>query len=392
MSTDDTTKRTRRGEPITKRTAKNGTISYEFRADLGVKPDGSRDRRRFTFPTLKQARTEYRRITTEVASGTHVARAKVTFGEACEQWLASKRDVREVTRRGYEYALIHAVRRYGNLALQAITKAHLDSMVNEMLEDGSRRGTPLSIRQVQFTMRTVRAVFEDARLQGLVARNVAELVEIPRAASRQMLTWDRSEVSRFREHVMGERMAAPWLLSLSGLRRSEVLGLQWSSVDFEAGTVAVIASRVPVGTGKYTQTGDPKSSRGRRTLTLHPSVIAALKMFKSTQASERLAFGPGYENTGLVVVHPDGRPIRPEQYSDIFKRLSRAAGVRPIRLHDVRHTSVTMMLDAGHPIAAVAAWHGHSAEEMLRTYAHAVEESLTSAGTTMFTDPDEVAG
>ena len=64
-------KRARRGEPITTRVAKNGTKSYEFRLDVGVKPDGSRDRRRFTYPTAKEARKELRRISTEVHKGTY---------------------------------------------------------------------------------------------------------------------------------------------------------------------------------------------------------------------------------------------------------------------------------------------------------------------------------
>ena len=74
-------RRTRRAEPITKRTAKNGTVSYEFRADVGVKPDGSRDRRRFTFRTYAEARREYRKISSEVAAGTCTARTDITVDE-----------------------------------------------------------------------------------------------------------------------------------------------------------------------------------------------------------------------------------------------------------------------------------------------------------------------
>ncbi|MCD2119438.1 MULTISPECIES: site-specific integrase [Rhodococcus] len=383
--------RTRRAEPISKRVHADGTTVYEFRVDVGTRADGTRDRRRHTFPTLRAARAEYRRITTEVAAGTHIAPSRTTVAEACDAWLAGKRDVRDVTRRGYEYALVHAVRHLGGLHLQAVTKAHLDELVTHMLSGGSRRGTPLSVRQVQFTVRTLRAVFEDARRQGQIARNVVELVEMPRATPHTMQTWTRQETARFRQHITDERLAACWLLTLSGFRRSEVLGLNWSTVDFEHGTVAVVASRVPVGSGKDTQTGAPKSARGRRVLTVHPSVLAALRALRATQAAEKLALGTCYPDSGLVAVHEDGRPIRPEWYSDEFRRLCESAGVRPIRLHDVRHTSVTLQLDAGHPIAAVAAWHGHSAEEMLRTYAHAVQESLTSAGATLFEDsPDAV--
>src|SRR5262245_60784484 len=79
-------KRTRCAEPITKRTARNGAVSYEFRADVGVKPDGSRDRRRFTYRTQAEARRELRRITSEVAAGTYTRRTALTVDEACEAW------------------------------------------------------------------------------------------------------------------------------------------------------------------------------------------------------------------------------------------------------------------------------------------------------------------
>ena len=105
------TKRTRRAEPITKRTAKNGSITYEFRADVGSKPDGTRDRRRFTYRTLSEARREYRRITSEVATGTYARKSAITVTEACDEWLAGRRGIRRVTLQGYTHDL-KPVRRY----------------------------------------------------------------------------------------------------------------------------------------------------------------------------------------------------------------------------------------------------------------------------------------
>lgn len=71
-------KRVRRAEPITKRVAKNGKVSYEFRADVGSRPDGTRDRRRFTYRTLAEAKREYRWITTEVAASTYARKSAIT--------------------------------------------------------------------------------------------------------------------------------------------------------------------------------------------------------------------------------------------------------------------------------------------------------------------------
>jgi len=130
------TKRTRRAEPITKRTAKNGSITYEFRADVGNKPDGTRDRRRFTYRTLSEARREYRRITSEVATGTYTRKSAITVAEACDEWLAGRRGIRRVTLQGYTHDL-KPVRRYlGGKKLQQLTKADGDELVEWMLTEG----------------------------------------------------------------------------------------------------------------------------------------------------------------------------------------------------------------------------------------------------------------
>jgi hypothetical protein len=76
----ENSKRTRRALPITKRIARNGKVSYTFQIDACTKPDGSRDRRRYTYTTLAEARREYARITTEAAAGTLVRRDKLTVG------------------------------------------------------------------------------------------------------------------------------------------------------------------------------------------------------------------------------------------------------------------------------------------------------------------------
>lgn len=451
----ETSERTRRGEPITKRVAKNGTVTYEFRADLGVKPDGSRDRRRFTYRTLREARTEYRRITTEVAAGMHVARARVTVGEHIEAWLRGRRDVRAVTLEGYRHTLKPVVDRLGALPLQQLTKAHVDDLVAWRLTEGRtavgpvltdaaaaildyvarhpdgvaysavveahggtagkhldrlraaghlsrpRRGVyvatdaatrpqqrrGVSERTVTSMLVQLSAALDDAVQQGLLTRNVARLVERPKVAAPEMRTWTREQVAAFRAHVRGHRLYACWLLTLCGLRRSEVLGLSWSAVDVDAGTVSVVAGRVSVGS-RGTEVGDPKSARSRRVLPVPPDVVVALKALRAVQASERLALGAGYPDADLVAVREDGSPVRPEWYSDEFARLAAAAGVPTIRLHDARHTAASIMLDAGNSVSATAKWLGHDPAMTLRVYGHVYDDALKSAGAALFGDTE----
>lgn len=100
---DQTGKRTRRALPISKRIARNGKVSYTFQIEAGIRPDGSRDRRRYTYTTLAEARREYARITTEAVAGTLVRRDKVTVGDFLSEWLDSRR-VRPNTLDGYRAA------------------------------------------------------------------------------------------------------------------------------------------------------------------------------------------------------------------------------------------------------------------------------------------------
>ncbi|MDV7099707.1 site-specific integrase [Gordonia amicalis] len=439
----------RRAEPISKRTAKNGSVTYEFRLDLGTRPDGGRDRRRFTYRTLAEARREYRRISTEVAAGTYVAKHAVTVAEFLTAWLDGRRDVRPVTLAGYRQALKPVIDRLGGIQLQQLTKAHLDELVAWRMESGRvepRRLSERAQRVLQFvrsrpmgvsyaqvesefganagkfldrlregghverpargryvaaavadepaatsgvSARTIvtmlvqlSAALDDAMAQGLVARNVARLVERPKVASQEMATWTREQAAQFRAHVESDRLYALWLLTLCGLRRSEVLGLRWSAVDFEAGTVSILSGRVIV-PGQGTVEGDPKSARSRRMLPVPTDVIAALRSFRAAQASERLVIGPMWPDTGLVAVNPDGSPIRPETYSAEFARQAKAAGVPVIRLHDVRHTAATMMLDSGNTVSATAKWLGHDPGMTLRVYGHVYDDALQSAGASL---------
>jgi integrase len=188
--------------------------------------------------------------------------------------------------------------------------------------------------------------------------------------------WDQA--AAFREHVATDRLAACWLLTLAGLRRSEVLGLRWADVDHDAGTITIAQGRVVISGG--TAAGAPKSARSARTLPMPPDVLAALRAFKTRQAEEHLAIGGDWPDTGLVAVNADGSPIRPETYSKAFAAQCVAAGVPVIRLHGVRHTAATMLRDGGTTPSATAKWLGHDPAITLRVYGHVYDDALASAG------------
>jgi integrase len=374
-------------EPIRKLRLKNGTVRYRLVVDVGLRADGRRDQRTSTHPTLREARAELSRIRHEVNRSTYVAPVVLTVGQYLDEWLPGvQRRVRPSTFRGYVDALKPVREALGGHRLQQLSKGDVDRLVGDLLTSGRRiggKGQALSPRTVSLTLTILRMALEDALREGRVARNVAKLVDAPKQVHRDMRTWTPDEVKAFLAVAMRDRLAPAWLLSLYGMRRGEVLGLRWSDVDLEQGTVTISQTRVSVGATRVV-VSEPKTQRGRRQLPLDAAVCAALQTLRARQASERLAAGTAYEATGLVVVDEAGQPLRPERYSDRFAQLARAAKVPAIRLHDARHTAATLMHLRGVPLAVISAWLGHADPAFtLRTYAKSQAAMLREAGTVL---------
>jgi len=175
---------------------------------------------------------------------------------------------------------------------------------------------------------TIRRALADATRWGLVPLRTA------------------AELRAFLAAVQGDRLYALWLLGAStGMRRGELLGLQWPDVDLGRARVAVRRSLVTV--GHEVVVGEPKTAKGRRSVALDPATVAGLKAWRRHQAAERLAWGPAWTDSGLVFTREDGRPLHPREVTRAFSRHVLGTGVPIIRLHDLRHTHATLALAAG---------------------------------------------
>lgn len=349
-------------------------IRWEARVDTGAAGSSKRKQQRRRFTTRGEARAWLAAARAAVHAGTYVKPSQLTLDAHLDAWLAGKRDLKPSTRASYRDALRTVREAIGHVSVQSVTKADLDALVEARLAAGR------SPRTVALMLVVVQQALDDAMRQGLVARNVATLVERPRQEHREMSAWTLPQARRFLSVAAEDRLVVAWTLTLRGLRRGEVLGLRWDDVDTDAGTLSIRQSRVIA--GGQVVTGSPKSGRGRRTLPLDPHLLALMKALRTRQRGERLAAGRAYTDSGLVVVDELGAPMRPELYSDRFARLARVADVPVIRLHDARHTAATLMLELGTPVHVVAAWLGHDPAVTHRTYAHAHDAALRVAGDT----------
>ena len=175
-----------------------------------------------------------------------------------------------------------------------------------------------------------------------------------------MRAWTAEELRTFTTATSTHRWAGIWaLLATTGMRRGEVLGLRWSDVDLDAGTVTIRATRIRF--GSTTATSSPTTARGNRTIAIGPKTCAALRAWKRTQTEERLFCGSAWQDTdGLVVTVANGSAPNPEAFSNLFRRLVRQHGLSPIRLHDLRHSYATAALAAGVPVKVLSQRIGHA--------------------------------
>jgi integrase len=379
------------GDPIKKITLKSGKTRYRFVVDIGDDPvTGKRRQKTFTFDKKREADAELDRIRHKTREGTFVVPGKVTLDEWLDEWLRTATiDVEVATAANYRDALRPARLRLGSRALQKLTEHDVDELVSWMLTEGRIRGgkpgTGLGLRSVQLTLNRLRAALAEAVRRQLIIRNVAQYTKIPRAArtaaakakaARQ--PWEADEVRKFLVAIKDERLFAPMLLSLLGMRPAEVCGLRWSDVDFDAEDLRIENTRTLVD-GEMIEK-DTKSDKGTRALPLPAPVTAALKSFKAKQAGEKLALGEDYADTGYVLVDELGEPVRTDWLRRRFYELMETAGVRRVRLYDARHACLTFLATNGVPDVIVSAWAGHADLSFTkRTYVHPSASDLVAA-------------
>ncbi len=372
----------RKVEVIDRKTGRT-VVRYELRVDGGVNAaTGRRQQVKRHFTTEKAARAALGEIVDQSVQGAFVAKSELTVEQSCAEYLLGRHNLRPTAAAKLAYDLAPLRERYGAMALQRLTKAHLDVLVADLVKGGSitakgraRRGW--SAVSVNKSIDAWGMVLSDAHRQGLVARNVAEHVAHVPVRHQEVDTYTETEVRTILQSIDADRLAHAWELALSGLRRGEIAGLRWSDVDLEAKTLTVLNNRVDAA-GKVSE-NDPKTATSRRTLPLPDRLVSVLKSAKARQARERLALG--YGRWQYVVCNEIGEPYTPQVLSRSWRKACKRAGVREIKLHAARHTCATLMHLSGVPTVVIAAWIGHSdATLTMRLYAHSQADALKAAG------------
>jgi integrase len=209
-----------------------------------------------------------------------------------------------------------------------------------------------------------------------VSRNVARLVTPPRVQRRDVRPLTAAQARLFLSSVENDRLAALYAVSLSlGLRQGEALGLQWQDVDLEGRTLTV-RHTLQRYDGEY-HLDDPKTDRSRRTISLPPQLVDALRRHRVQQGEERLRVGPIWagERWGLVFSNELGEPLDGVAVTRAFQRKLADLGLPAQRFHDLRHAAATFLIAQGVPLRVVMEILGHSTiATTADTYGHVMPE------------------
>jgi integrase len=348
--------------------------------DLGFDGNGRRQRKWLYAKTQAEAIRKLHAAQRQVDAGLPTPDERVTVKELLDRWFADvlRHQVAPVAVDNYRaVAQHHIVPALGRKRLSKLTAADVDALMSRKLDDGYSVST----------VRRIRAVLSQALTQGerwgLLVRNVAAVTRGPRQTRQEGRSMSIEEARVLLESLEGHRLAAMYATMLGlGLRRGEALGLKWTDIDFAKRTVSV--RRALKRENGTLVLGDVKTSGSRRVLTMPSPVSDGLRAHRARQASERLAAGESWRDSGLVFTTQIGSPLDPRNIYRDFVTVAQRAGIGRWHPHELRHSAASIMLAQGVPIEVVSNVLGHSSIRMTAdVYGHIQQSQRDAAADAM---------
>ncbi|WP_144558489.1 site-specific integrase [Shouchella miscanthi] len=346
---------------------------WSFTIDIGVDPaTGKRKQKtKSGFKTKKEAQSACASIIDQIQKGYSFNNDNVKLGEFLDHWLeaVAKHRVKPSTFINYNRALQRRVKPViGLMKIKDLRLHHGEKMVNDMINEDK------SPRYIEYTFTVLGSALKHAIKTELILKNPFEFLELPRARRRNYEVWDNQELIKFINFLKMDNLfyMVPLVIAAqTGLRRSEFLGLTWDKIDYERKKLIIDQSLMFDEVSKGFVFGDLKRESSYRTITINDSLITLLKEHRRRQSEMKLAHGQDYDNRNLVCCMPNGKPIYPRQLSMHMDKISKLAGLKKIRIHDLRHSHATMLLRLGENTKIVSERLGHGSTKITAdTYSH----------------------
>jgi integrase len=350
--------------------------------------NGKRKRRHFYAATAAEVRDQLLKARSDQSQGLPVTTERQTVAKFLEGWLEHTLKNRAKPRSVESFTAIvnrHIVPEIGRIRLDKLTPQQVQALLEKKREPYKTKNkagkiieknglAPQSIAGIRTVLRSA---LGQALKWGMVARNVATLIDPPRIPRPQTHAIDVDGARKLLEVARGERFEAILVLALTlGLRRGEILGLRWSDVDFEKRTLRVNQAVQRIG-GKL-QVTEVKTERSRRVLAIPESAVRVLKTRRAQQAQERLLAGSQWKDSDLAFTNVRGGPLEPITLHRDYKRMLKAAKLpTKVRFHDLRRTAASLLLAEGVHLRVIMELLGHSSISLTaNTYAHVMPAAM----------------
>jgi integrase len=342
--------------------------------NVGYDQNGKRKRRDVYGATKKEVQDKLTVLHSAKLEGTLVEPSKVNVGQFLDHWLE---DGARLSVRANTYTLYkgivkrHIKPRIGGVNLLKLSPVHVQGLYSEMERDGC------SPRLRQLTHAVLHRALKQALKWGNVSRNVCDAVDPPRVPKKTIQPLTPGQAGDLLTAATGQPLHALYVLAItSGLRQGELFALQWADVDLDGKAVTVRHTLIEA-QGKIVLS-EPKTAKSRRRVSIPKMAVDALHEHRKRMVAE------GHAGSPWVFCDRDGSHLRKSNFiRRSFKPLLKAAGLPPIRFHDLRHTSATLLLLQGVHAKVVQERLGHANISMtLDTYSHVLPELEQAAAAT----------
>lgn len=287
-------------------------------------------------------------------------KAGMPFSKWCDLYVDTLKDnVSPSVFYNYKYHYIKLFKEYFDkrrLRLIDITEKEIQEFYDDRLASG------VKVASLRHYNNVLRPALRKAFLEKLIPDNPFDYLKPLKKEKVTMNYYDKNEMKKLFEVISGHKLEVPFMLAAYyGFRRSEVLGLRWSAVDFEHKLISINHKLIVVDKTLYFD-DELKTKTSNRTLPLIPAIEEMLLKHKANIEENKKFYGNTYDQRYLeyVCVEENGKIIYPDHMTKQFEDLIKLHNFKHIRLHDLRHSCASNMLSSGVPMKEIQEWLGHS--------------------------------
>lgn len=361
--------------------------TYQIRASLGYNLAGKQIIKTLSWSpapgmTARQIEKELERqavLFEDKCQSGLIVDGNARFAEYAATWLdINENNLSPSTYKRYGALLERINAAIGHIKLTELQAHHLQEFYKNLAENGinKRDGGKLSDKTILHHHRLISVILGEAYKQGYVLRDVSTLATPPKVKQKEVAFLDEHEALKLCDALLTAPIkwrTALLLLLYTGIRRGELVGLEWSDIDTKGGTISIRRTVQYVTGEKYSYTDDngvahkgrliekePKTKSSMRVIAVDSGVIDLLTEYKKWWSQQRLLCGDTWIETNKLFIKENGGIMHPDSVTDYTSKFIKRYNVPRFTPHSLRHTNVSLMIASGVDIKTVSSRAGHA--------------------------------